>query len=204
MQLLKLLRIFLFTFFLFNCGFSIKEPRFKSNSQQSLNPDWKIELIDLGFYRKVGQDWWGEDFYAVKMRITNLGFSPVSFDLCPIYYKYIANPGGAPKILLNQTGFTEFEFRVKVENPGKDITDSKYEGKQLFPKVPKSDNLYKAAMVGCFYGVPMSRDTDDSTSSAKSLLKNQSDEIITIFSLPKGAVPVELFQNGYFKAVLNR
>lgn len=59
-----------------------REPYFQEVQSQNLNTEYEIELEELGFYRKVNGDWWGEDFYVSTFKITNKTDMYKYFSLC--------------------------------------------------------------------------------------------------------------------------
>lgn len=194
-----------------------QDPFFNSPSQENFSSDFKINLVELGFYRKVNNDWWGEDFYVVTLEVNNLTRNFRFFNICDdklteenfdrsakrseFARYYETSPARFEK---NDflVGFPEMRLLVEISNP-KLIPTATYGGKPLFPKV--SGNIYAAAMTSCQYGVPMSRDTDDGRTTTGWLAQNGGKGIIrAIYSVPAGAKLLKLEQPNIFSANLRR
>lgn len=194
-----------------------QDPFFNSPKQENFTSDFKINLVELGFYRKVGNDWWGEDFYVVTLEVTNLTKNFRFFNICDdklteenlewtakrsaFARYYETSPARFEKDDF-LVGFPQMKLLVEISNP-KQIPNATYAGKSVFPKV--SGNIYAAAMTACRYGIPMSRDTDAGSTTTGWLAQNGGKGIVrAIYSVPAGAKLLKLDQPKVFTANLER
>ncbi|MDX1959317.1 MAG: hypothetical protein SFU98_12130 [Leptospiraceae bacterium] len=199
-----------------NCsGLSIKEPFYNAPKERSLNPNWKIELLELGYYRDVNEDWWGKEFYITNFKITNKSNKYRFYNFCDKKLKkdnliYILNrdPNAAREFDKDPSqfdteefyrGFPELQFWIKIDDSRKWPT-SKYGNRFVFNpvKIEKDIPTFSAAMVGCHYGIPMSNDTGASSSTNGWFAPNESKTIKTVFSIPDGATFIKLFQENHY------
>ncbi|TGL87185.1 hypothetical protein EHQ68_11550 [Leptospira congkakensis] len=214
----KFVSVFLLFGLFYQCkSLETKAPFFNSPSQENLTSDFKINLVELGFYRKVNNDWWGEDFYVVTLEVTNLTKNFRFFNICDDklternlewtiknsdYARYyVTSPARFEKddVLV---GFPEMKLFVEIPNQNL-VPTATYGGKPLFPKV--NGNVYAAAMTACQYGIPMSRDTDAGRTTTGWLAQNGGKGTIrAIYSVPAGAKLLKLEQTKVFSADLQR
>ncbi|TGL54049.1 hypothetical protein EHQ59_07590 [Leptospira kemamanensis] len=215
---IKFISIFLLFLFMSQCrSLETKDPFFNSPSQENLSADFKINLVELGFYRKVGADWWGEDFYVANFEVTNLSKNFRFFNICDeklpeSYFEYSARKSNFGRHFETSparfekadfvSGFPDMKLLVEVSDPN-NVANAMYAGKPVFPKV--NGNVYAAAMTACHYGIPMSRDTDAGETTTGWIGQNGGKGTIrAIFSVPAGAKLLRFEQSKFYKANLER
>lgn len=215
---IKFISIFLLFLFMSQCrSLETKDPFFNSPSEENFSSDLKINLVELGFYRKVGSDWWGEDFYVATFEVTNLSKNFRYFRICDEKYhessfeisakrsKFGRNFETSPARFEKSdyiNGFPEMKLLVEISNP--ELTPkATYGDKAVFPKV--SGNIYAAAMTACHYGIPLSRDTDaGNTGTGWIGLNGGKGTLRAIYSVPAGAKLLRFEQAKFYKANLER
>ncbi len=212
--------LFLISNVLFQCAsLQTQEPFFKAGQPLNLSADWTIELTDLGFYRKVEDDWWGEDFYVATFKISNQTEMYKFFNLCDDKLKesnfdyilkvrpelnniYQSNPEKFDKVgFLN--GKPEMKLVVEISDPVLWPTAT-YNKMAVFPKLSQSKPEFAAAMTSCRYGIPMSRDTDRGRTSTGWVPPKGSSIVRTIYSIPKGSKFLRFEQQNYFNTNLEK
>ncbi|TGL21060.1 hypothetical protein EHQ46_08910 [Leptospira yanagawae] len=210
----------LFTvFFLFSQCKSLQtqDPFYNSPAQVNLSSDFKINLVELGFYRKIGADWWGEDFYVATFEVTNLSKNFRFYNICEEklsepYFEVSAKRSSFGRYYETSparfeksdfvNGFPEMKLLVEISNPEL-APKATYAGKAVFPKV--TGNIYAAAMTACHYGIPMSRDTDAGKTTTGWIGQNGGKGTIrAIYSVPAGARLLKFEQQKYYSANLER
>ncbi|MCG9875898.1 MAG: hypothetical protein MH321_14065 [Leptospiraceae bacterium] len=212
-----LITFFICVLTLINCGsLNTRDPFFQAEASQNLSSEFEIELVDLGLYRKINGDWWGEDFFVSTFLITNKTNLYKFYNLCDDKleernFKYtVGNQKNRDNYAISPEkfdkagflkGYPEMKLIVEISDPNLWPT-AKYGSKFVFPKIQNSKNEFVAAMTACKYGVPMSRDTDRGSTSSGWIAPNQKETIKTIYSIPKGANLLRFEQEQYFKAQL--
>ncbi|TGM12101.1 hypothetical protein EHQ81_13570 [Leptospira selangorensis] len=201
-------------------GLAVKDPKYISNSPKSSDAELKIELADFGFYRKVNDDWWGEDFYIAKFRVENLSEKYKFYQVCdhklgPRNLEYTLNEWTGVIREMYKTSPDKFdtagffkgfpEMKLVLEISDEQLAPTAiYSGKLVFPPLSKTNKkIYGAAMVGCNFGVPMSRDTDSGKTSSGWISPKGSNTFKVIFSVPAGARFLRLEQQNVFTTDLN-
>jgi hypothetical protein len=142
--------ILIHIFFLHCASLQTQAPFFKAETPVNLSSDYTIELTDFGFYRKVNNDWWGEDFYVATFKISNQTQMYKFFGLCDnklkeynfnyiintkpeLKYIYQSNPESFDKVgFLN--GYPEMKLVVEISDPMLWPKDA-YQKMAVFPKL---------------------------------------------------------------------
>ncbi|PKA15089.1 hypothetical protein [Leptospira haakeii] len=185
---------------------STKAPFYNSPAQKNSSTEWKLELVDLGFYRKVGEDWWGEDFYIATFKATNLMQKTSYFELCGSkledYYKSKKPEMSADELKSLIRRFSEMRLLVQIDDTSlwpKNV----YGSKPVFPKIQNEPKpIFAAAMTGCQYGIPMSRDTDKGRTGTERILPGESGTVKAIYSIPKGSKFIRFEQTNFYQGNL--
>ncbi len=179
-----------------------RSPFYKSDTQKNLNPNLRVELLELGYYRDVAGDWWGEKFYITTLRVTNTSNKYRWYGLCAYDKKftkynldYTIRNNFKAKIAFDKSpesfdvegfynGYERFHLFLSPEDANA-IPLNTYQDKPVFPVINfEGKNYVSAAMVACNFGIPMSRDTDRSSASSGWLAPDESATIKTVFSVP--------------------
>lgn len=211
--------ITILAFLVVSCaGLETRKPFYKSNLEKNLNPNLKIELLELGYYRDVSGDWWGEKFYITTLKVTNTSDKYRWYGLCAYDKKFtkdnldftIRNNFRA-KIAYDSNpaqfdvegfykGYERFHLLLGPESVDA-IPLNTYQDKPVFPVINfEGKNYVSAAMTSCNFGIPMSRDTDRSSSAVGWLAPNDTRIIRTIFSVPARMKFEKIVQPNIYRA----